>query len=176
MSAHPRPLRRFSPIAKALVVAGSAAIITATGAMTGGADAFASPPPSPTSAVQIDTQGGAPLPPTVPAWTWAVVDADTGDLVAGRDWHWPLPSASTLKTLTAYTLINRLQLDSTYRAMPSDANAEGSHVGLIAGSHYSVRDLMHGMLMPSGNDAAMALAHAYGGVGPTTAAMNAEAA
>jgi D-alanyl-D-alanine carboxypeptidase (penicillin-binding protein 5/6) len=53
--------------------------------------------------------------------------------------------------------------------------AEGSKVGLKEGSQYRVRDLFDGMLMPSGNDAATALASAYGGIEPATQAMAAEA-
>jgi len=114
--------------------------------------------------------------PNVKAWTWIVADADTGNVLGGREWHHPLPPASTLKTLTAYTLAPRLILDSVYTATKADAAAEGSHVGLAAKSTYTVEDLMHGMLMPSGNDAAHALANAYGGLDRTTQAMNAEAA
>lgn len=113
--------------------------------------------------------------PTMKAWTWIVVDADSGDVLGGRDWHWQLPPASTLKTLTALALVNRLQLDSEYRVRKQDTQAEGSKVGLKEGSSYRVRDLYDGMLMPSGNDAAAALASAYGGKEAATQAMSAEA-
>jgi len=80
-----------------------------------------------------------------------------------------------MKTLTALTLVDRLRLDSQYRVSKADTEAEGSRVGIKAGSQYQVSDLFNGMLMPSGNDAANALASAYGGMERTTEAMNAEA-
>ncbi|MEI6622038.1 MAG: serine hydrolase [Actinomycetes bacterium] len=138
----------------------------------------ASPPPSPTALPEVADKPGetaAPL-PKIHAWTWMVADADNGEVLAGSNWHWTMPPASTLKTLTALTLVPRLDLDSQYLAQASDAGAEGSHVGVKAGSHYTVRDLFHGLLMPSGNDAASALANAYGGWPRTVAAMNDEAA
>lgn len=113
--------------------------------------------------------------PEMKAWTWIVADADSGDVLGGRDWHWQLPPASTLKTLTALSLVNRLQMDSEYRVRKQDTQAEGSKVGLKEGSSYRVRDLYDGMLMPSGNDAAAALASAYGGLEAATQAMSAEA-
>lgn len=151
------------------------AVIAAAPALAG--PAAASPPPSPTASPTMNASAADADPlPKILAWTWAVVDADTGEVLAGRDWHWPLPPASTLKALTAYTLLPRLQLDSTYIGTPQDDAAEGSNVGITAGSSYTVRDLLHGLLMPSGNDAASALAGAFGGMQRTTDAMNAEAA
>lgn len=140
--------------------------------------ATASPPPSPTASPQVSDKSGesaSPL-PKIPAWTWIVADADSGAVLAGSNWHWTMPPASTLKTLTALTLVPRLDPASQYLAQQVDADAEGSRVGVKAGSHYSVLDLFHGMLMPSGNDAASALANAYGGLPRTVAAMNDEAA
>lgn len=153
-----------------------AAVSVSLGGLAVAAPAFASPPPSPTSEPTVAAGNGQPDPlPTVRAWTWIVADADTGKVLAGRDWHWQLPPASTLKTLTAYTLQPRLQADSQYRVRQEDDLAEGAQVGVAAGSSYSVEDLMHGMLMPSGNDAAHSLASAYGGMDRTVNAMNSEA-
>lgn len=140
--------------------------------------AAASPPPSPTASPQVSDKSGeyaSPL-PKIPAWTFMVADADSGAVLAGSNWHWTMPPASTLKTLTALTLLPRLDPASQYLVQQMDADAEGSRVGIKAGSHYSVLDLFHGMLMPSGNDAASALANAYGGLPRTVAAMNDEAA
>jgi D-alanyl-D-alanine carboxypeptidase (penicillin-binding protein 5/6) len=138
--------------------------------------AYAAPPPSPTASPTADVVNGESVPlPKMRTWTWVVADADTGEVLAGRDWKWPLPPASTMKALTALTLVDRLQLDSPYRVSKAESEAEGSRVGIESGSTYQVSDLFNGMLMPSGNDAATALAGAYGGMGRTTDAMNAEA-
>ena len=138
--------------------------------------ASAAPPPSPTATPTAQANEGAAVTlPTMRAWTWIVADADSGEVLTGRDWHWKLPPASTMKTLTALTLVDRLQFDSQERAQKQDVDAEGSKGGLKAGSAYAVSDLFNGMLMPSGNDAATAVANAYGGMEATTEAMNREA-
>lgn len=104
-----------------------------------------------------------------------VVEAETGHVLAAHDSHRRLPPASTLKVLTALTLLPRLQLDSTYVGTKLDA-ADGNSVEIQPGLTYKVSDLFHGLLMPSANDAANALANSFGGRDATVAAMNAEAA
>ncbi len=118
--------------------------------------------------------GAAPL-PDLKVQTWLIADADTGAVLASRDPKRQMPPASTLKVLTAFTLLPRLKLDSTYRGTTQDVATEGSKVGIEAGADYSVQDLFNGLLLPSGNDAASALANAYGGLKPTVEAMNSEA-
>lgn len=105
---------------------------------------------------------------------WIVADADSGDILAGQAYDVQRAPASTLKTLTALTLLPRLQYDSTYQATAAETLTEGAQVGVLAGNSYTVAELAHGMLMRSGNDAAVALANAYG-YQRTLAAMNAEA-
>ncbi|MFA7265933.1 MAG: serine hydrolase [Candidatus Nanopelagicales bacterium] len=168
-STHHLPVPTWRRVTGAFVAAATVLAIPATAAV-------AAPPPSPTASptAQVN-EGSAVTLPNMRAWTWIVADADSGEVLTGRDWHWKLPPASTMKTLTALTLVDRLQLDSQYRAQKQDVEAEGSKVGLKAGSSYAVSDLFNGMLMPSGNDAATAVANAYGGMESTTEAMNREA-
>jgi len=105
-----------------------------------------------------------------------VADANTGAILASKNAHTQLPPASTLKTLTALTVAPWLQLDSPYNAIPMDQGQEGSRVGLEAGKQYTVKQLFLGLMLPSGNDAASALANAYKGWSGTLADMNAQAA
>ncbi len=91
---------------------------------------------------------------------WIVIDAESGDVLAGQNIDEQRPMASTIKMLTALTLLPRLQYDSSYEAKPQETLTEGAHVGVLAGSTYRVDQLLHGMLMRSGNDAAVALADA----------------
>lgn len=127
--------------------------------------AIPSPTPSAAQGVEI---------PDFATQAWIVVDGNSGDVLAGQNIDEQRPMASTIKTLTALTLLPRLQYDSTYEARPAETLTEGAHVGVLAGSRYTVEELFHGMLMRSGNDAAVALADAYG-YQRTLAAMNAEA-
>jgi D-alanyl-D-alanine carboxypeptidase (penicillin-binding protein 5/6) len=114
-------------------------------------------------------------PPPVLAKSWVVVDADNGDVLAAKNAHMSLRPASTLKTLTAVTLLPRLDLDEEYRVTWHDAHVVGSAVGIVPGSHYTIDDLFYGLMLPSGNDAARALASANGGAPATVRQMNATA-
>jgi len=116
-----------------------------------------------------------PLPPTT-ATSFIVADADTGEVLAAKDAHRQLAPASTLKVLTAITLIPRLDPAAGVVVQPDAVRVDGTKVGVVAGQTYSVRDLLTAMLMMSANDAAVALADANGGLGQTLAEMNAEAA
>jgi D-alanyl-D-alanine carboxypeptidase (penicillin-binding protein 5/6) len=115
-------------------------------------------------------------PPKVRAKAWVVADADTGEVLAAKGAHDRLRPASTLKTLTAVTLLPRLDLSDRYRVQWEDAHTVGSAVGIVPGSRYTIDELFYGMLLPSGNDAAQALASAAGGKRKTVRAMNREAA
>ena len=104
-----------------------------------------------------------------------MADADTGEILGAKDPHGRYLPASTLKTLTAVTLIPRLDPCQIYTPTAADLHAECTCVGVAAGVAYRIRMLFTGMLIYSGNDAANTLAGAYGGVDKTVAAMNAEA-
>jgi len=123
-----------------------------------------------------DKAAGVPAPPAVDAASYVLADLTTGEILAARDPHRRLPPASTLKMLTALTLLPRLDPATAYTAVWDDAAVEGSKVGIVPGSTYTVDDLFLGMFLDSGNDAAVALAHAAGGIPATVEAMSATAA
>lgn len=133
--------------------------------------AAASSDPLNASGVVVDGR----QPPKVRAASWIVVDADSGDVLAAKNAHERLRPASTLKTLTAITLLPRLDLDQKYRVRWEDANTVGSAVGIVPDSRYTIDELFYGLLLPSGNDAAEALASAAGGKRSTVRAMNQQA-
>jgi D-alanyl-D-alanine carboxypeptidase (penicillin-binding protein 5/6) len=116
---------------------------------------------------------GAPaLPSGLTAHAWVLVDLDSGAILAARDPHGRYQPASILKLLTAVTLIPRLPGTTTITATKAIQNTEGSHAGLVAKGRYTVDDLFKGLLLVSGNDTAMALAQAAGGVQRTVELMN----
>jgi len=106
-------------------------------------------------------------PPLVSARAWAVVDGKTGKLLWGGRAAEPLPIASTTKIMTA-RLVLRLAaddarvLDEQVTVSERAARTTGSSAKLCAGDRYRVRDLLYGLLLPSGNDAAVALAEHFG--------------
>ena len=118
---------------------------------------------------------GCPLHPSLRDVAWLLADLDTGEVVAAKAPHARLLPASTLKTLTALTLIPKISPRQVITATDADANADGTRVGLVPGLGYTGRQLFEALLMSSGNDAAYALAEAGGGREATLAAMNARA-
>ena len=113
--------------------------------------------------------------PKVKASAYVIADAGTGQVLAAKDPHgWYLP-ASTLKVLTAITLMPVLDPSATVLTTRRAADVEPSKVGLIAGHSYRISDLFKAMLLISANDAAMSVAQATGSVSKGVAMMNAEA-
>src|ERR1700737_3999724 len=105
-----------------------------------------------------------PLPDDVSAEAWLVADLDTGDVIAAKDPHGRQRPASIIKVLVAMQAINELGVDKVVNGTADDGNAEGTRVGVDEGGTYTVFQLLHGLLMHSGNDAAHALAMQLGGM------------
>ena len=127
-----------------------------------------------TAGLVVDAPGAEPL-PKVRAASYLLADLTTGEVLAAQDPHGRLRPASTLKILTALTLLPELDPAAVYTAQWEDANAEGSRAGLVPDATYTVDQLFQALFLVSGNDAASALANAAGGVPGTVAAMNATA-
>lgn len=123
----------------------------------------------------VVADGAPPLPSGLVAAGWMVADLDTGAILAAKNPHGRFAPASTLKTLTAETLIPELAPTKSIIPTFDDVNVDGSKVGLREDLRYTAAELFTAMLVVSGNDAANALATANGGVPKTVAAMNAEA-
>ena len=105
-----------------------------------------------------------PVPGDISAEAWLVADLDSGAVIAARDPHGRHRPASIIKVLVAMASINELNLGKTVAGTPEDAAAEGTKVGVAPGGIYTVNQLLHGLLMHSGNDAAYALATQLGGM------------
>ncbi len=123
------------------------------------------------------TRGTPRLPKEITARGWLLADLDSGEVLAARDPHGRYPPASTMKVLTALTLLPKLtDRRRLVTCTDADVTVDGTRVGLVARARYTVDLLFQSMLMVSANDAANALARAAGGVPATLAAMNAQAA
>jgi D-alanyl-D-alanine carboxypeptidase len=123
----------------------------------------------------VVVDGAPPVPDGVVAAGWLVADAGTGDVLAARDPHGRYYPASTLKTLTLLTLAHRLDPALVVEGTAEDEQMEGSRVGMVTGGRYPVSLLFQALVLQSGNDAANALARAFGGTQATVQAMNATA-
>ncbi len=114
--------------------------------------------------------------PDGPAKAWLLADLDTGQVLASRDPYGTYAPASTIKVLTAMVVLDHLRPDSFARANASHTEVECSCAGLKPGQAYTTRQLLEGLLMVSGNDAANMLADMLGGQQVALAAMNRKAA
>ncbi|MGH3632633.1 D-alanyl-D-alanine carboxypeptidase family protein [Mycobacterium sp.] len=123
----------------------------------------------------VQPAGSVPI-PDGPAQTWIVADLDTGRVLAARDQNVGHPPASTIKVLLALAALDELSLDSTVVADEADTQVECNCVGIKAGRTYTARQLLDGLLLVSGNDAANTLAQMLGGEAAAVAKMNAKAA
>ncbi|MUL67765.1 D-alanyl-D-alanine carboxypeptidase [Mycobacterium sp. CBMA 234] len=113
-----------------------------------------------------------PLPGDVSADAWLLADLDNGDIIAAKDPHGRHRPASIIKVLIATQALRELPVNKRVTGTPDDAAAEGTRVGVDDGGIYTVNDLLHGLLMHSGNDAAHALAMQVGGMDTATAKIN----
>lgn len=168
------PLRRLAGTA----LAGSLALAAAlpAPALAGAGGAIGGPLMGSRGVVVNLAPGLAPLPKQLPASSWLVADATTGQVLAARDPHGRFLPASTLKVLTAITLLPLLAPTQLVTVSEADAGVDGSKVGLVPHMRYAVSQLFTALLVVSANDAAEALADAAGGPVRTVALMNAEAA
>jgi serine-type D-Ala-D-Ala carboxypeptidase (penicillin-binding protein 5/6) len=96
--------------------------------------------------------------PPIEARSWALIDARSGDVLLAHDGRRKLPIASTTKLMTAWVTLKEVPLDKIVRAQPYDPEFGESLMGLRTGQRISIRDLLYGLILRSGNDAANTLA------------------
>jgi D-alanyl-D-alanine carboxypeptidase (penicillin-binding protein 5/6) len=114
--------------------------------------------------------------PTVRALSAVLMNAVTGEILFAKEPRLRLPPASTTKVLTALVALERLDLNSRVFVSPQAASAPPSRIGLHAGEAALTQDLLYGLMLKSGNDAAETLAEEAGGsVAGFSELMNAKA-
>ena len=105
------------------------------------------------------------LPPHVSARAAVVIDADSGAVLMDKNAHQPLPPASLTKILTALVALQNVDLKHRVVARFSldELDPDGTAMGLRPGDELTIEDLLYGLMLPSGNDAALVLARAVAG-------------
>jgi D-alanyl-D-alanine carboxypeptidase (penicillin-binding protein 5/6) len=97
------------------------------------------------------------------ARSFVIMDAKTGKILLSFHPHHFWPPASTLKVMTAMMVREHLKLNDKVPVSRYAASAPPSKIGIKPGEVYSVKDLLYGLLLSSGNDAARALAERVSG-------------
>jgi D-alanyl-D-alanine carboxypeptidase (penicillin-binding protein 5/6) len=126
--------------------------------------------PSPGTAAPDSTQaalGGVDafhMPFKLPPRAGIVFDLNTGEVLWRRNPVKRVPIASLTKIMTALLVVENTQPRELVRITKDALDYQGSGVGLLPkGRHVTTEALLHGLLLPSGNDAAIALADHVGG-------------
>ena len=104
-----------------------------------------------------------------------LVDADSGEILFEKDAGRCMRIASTTKIMTALVALERAKLTDTITVTASHM-VEGSSMYLKPGETVTVEELLYGLMLCSGNDAALALADCCGGLDAFVQAMNEKAA
>ena len=92
-----------------------------------------------------------------------VYDRISGSIIFGKNENQKRKMASTTKIMTAIIVLETCNLDDIVIVSSKAAGTGGSRLGLHTNDKISVRDLLYGLLLCSGNDAAVALAEYVGG-------------
>ncbi|MSQ31214.1 MAG: D-alanyl-D-alanine carboxypeptidase [Dehalococcoidia bacterium] len=121
--------------------------------------------------------GAAPA-PAISGDAAILLDEASGVTLFQKDAHARLPPASLTKIMTALVALEQGHLDAEVTVNIDSRRMRGSTVmGLVPGDRLTLEDLLYGLMLPSGNDAALALAeHVSGSTEAFVAAMNQRAA
>jgi D-alanyl-D-alanine carboxypeptidase len=103
----------------------------------------------------------APDPPQITAKAAIVVEWPSGKILYEKNARQRLPEASTTKTMTALLVLQRVSVTDVITATADDLVGESS-MGLVEGEQQTTLNMLYGLMLPSGNDAAMALARHVG--------------
>ena len=92
-----------------------------------------------------------------------VIESETGRVLYEKNAHEPLPMASTTKIMTALLAIERGDPDSLVATGENAFGVPGTSLYLSLGETLTLRQMLYGLMLVSGNDAAVAIAEHVGG-------------
>ncbi len=122
------------------------------------------PTPTPKPTPILTAKG---TPPAITASESILLDNDTGHILYESNGEKPVPMASTTKIMTALIAIQAGDLNSLVTIHQDAVNEvilnDGSSANLHLGDQLTLRDLLYGLMLPSGDDAAIAIADSVGG-------------
>ena len=97
------------------------------------------------------------------AYEYILMDATTGRILAGKNYNTKALIASITKILTCILAIESNKLDDTIKVTDIIKSSYGSGVYIEVGEEIKLRDLLYGLMLRSGNDAAVMIAEYVGG-------------
>lgn len=114
---------------------------------------------------------------TIGANSVLLVDFENGDIIFSQNMDQKLPAASTIKIMTALVALSNADTSSVYTVSENAGKIGENSMGLTFGEKLTVLELLYGMMLVSGNDAAITIAEGVSGLEDMyVALMNAKAA
>ncbi len=114
--------------------------------------------------------------PDINSRSCVVLDRNSSMILYGKNEKNKVKMASTTKIMTAIIVLENASLDTTVEVSKKSAGTGGSRLGLKTGDKITIRDLLYGLMLCSGNDAAVCLAESIAGSVPAFSdLMNAKA-
>lgn len=101
--------------------------------------------------------------PTLNSRIAVAYDRKSGEVIWGKDENKRTAMASTTKIMTAIVTLENCDLTQTVTISKKSAGTGGSRLGLKADDKITMNDLLYGLMLKSGNDAAVAIAETVGG-------------
>lgn len=101
--------------------------------------------------------------PTMNAESSILIDVHSGRILYSFNSHKKLPMASTTKIMTALVALENSNLNNEIKIKSESVEVEGSSIYLYEEEKITIEDLLYGLMLRSGNDAAMAIAEHVGG-------------
>lgn len=125
---------------------------------------------------EIEAAASSDTKPTINSRRYAVYDKLSGRCIYGKDENKQTAMASTTKIMTSIVVVENCNLDDIVTVTAKAAGTGGSRLGLHTDDEIQVLDLLYGLMLKSGNDAAVALAiHTSGSVEEFAKLMNQKA-
>ena len=94
---------------------------------------------------------------------YILMESDTGQVLKKENENFRLPIASTTKIMTAAVVLENAEPSDIFTVSENAQNQEGSSIYLREGNRITVENLLYGLMLNSGNDAAVALAEGVAG-------------
>lgn len=111
----------------------------------------------------VETSGELNDEPKINSRSAVVIDRKSKAVIYGKNENVKKAMASTTKIMTAMVVIQNTNLNNTVEISKKSAGTGGSRLGLKVGDKITVKDLLYGLLLRSGNDCAVALAEYVAG-------------
>lgn len=103
--------------------------------------------------------------PTIMAEAYLSVDLDSGGIILAKNHHQRRPVASLVKVMTALVALERAEPDKVLVVSPQAATTGEDSMNLKTGEQLTLTELLYGLILVSGNDAAETIAAGVAGKG-----------